>query len=95
MPKFREKSTEGTTIIEAVQLTWDNWNEICEFVSASKLVNGKPELKTGPNNSFSLSVPTIEGVKHIEGGYWIAKQDGGGLCMLKPDIFAATYEAVD
>lgn len=39
MPKFRKIPI----VIEAVQLTWENWSEICEFAGVGKLSDGKPE----------------------------------------------------
>jgi hypothetical protein len=36
MPMFRKKPV----VIEAVQLTWSNWSEICAFVPQSAFVRG-------------------------------------------------------
>ncbi len=37
--KFRTKPI----VIEAVQLRWDTWNEICDFCGVGKLTDGKPQ----------------------------------------------------
>jgi len=39
MAKYRKKPVE----IEAVQLRWDTWCEICDFVGVGKLADGKPQ----------------------------------------------------
>ena len=39
MAKYRKKPV----VIEAVQLRWDNWNEMCDFVGVGKLTVGKPQ----------------------------------------------------
>lgn len=43
----------------------------------------------------ALLIPTLEGVMRAEVGDWIIKGVKGELYPCKPDIFAATYEAVD
>ena len=37
--KFRRKPI----IIEAVQLRWDTWSEICDLCNVGKLTDGKPQ----------------------------------------------------
>jgi len=37
--KFRKKPV----VIEAVQLLWSTWNEMCEHANVGKLSDGKPE----------------------------------------------------
>jgi len=37
--KFRKKPV----VIEAIQLLWENWSEICDFVGVGKLTDNKPE----------------------------------------------------
>jgi hypothetical protein len=39
MAKFRKKPV----VVEAVQLTWQNWNEICEFAGVGHLYDDEPE----------------------------------------------------
>jgi hypothetical protein len=41
-----------------------------------------------------LSIPTLEGVMHANSGDWIIRGVQGEFYPCKPDIFAATYEAV-
>lgn len=39
MAKYRKKPVE----IEALQLLWTNWNEMCEHAGVGNLSDGKPE----------------------------------------------------
>ena len=36
-------------VIDAIQLSWDNWNEVREFVGVGKLIEGK-EVKWQRNS---------------------------------------------
>lgn len=89
--KFRKKPT----VIEAIQLRWDTWGEVCEFVGVGKLTDGKPEGTMGVNNSINLSIPTLEGLMIASEGDWIIKGVKGEFYPCKPDIFELTYEKVD
>lgn len=104
--KFRKKPIE----IEAVQLTWANWSEVCEFIGEGTLT----DAPGGPHAAMSdeCSDPCGEGVdgKFIvlylftmhgdlttfRHGDWIIP-DGkpGTFYPCKPEIFAATYEPVE
>lgn len=42
-----------------------------------------------------LAIHTLEGVMHAKPGDWIIRGVKGELYPCKPDIFAATYEAVE
>jgi hypothetical protein len=39
MPKFRKKPV----VIEAVQLRWDTWSEMCDHAGVGRLEDGKPQ----------------------------------------------------
>jgi hypothetical protein len=99
--KFRKKPI----VIDAVQLRWDNWNEMCDFASVGKRSDGKttgcyvaddgtalPDDKT--SEIIGLVIPTLEGVMLARQGDWIIKGVQGELYPCKPDIFEQTYEAV-
>lgn len=102
--KFRKKPV----VIEAVQLTWGNWSEICDFVPKSAFVRGVwldndgyilPEFYTNVrapgNTAIGLLIKTLEGEMLARGGDWIIKGVAGEFYPCKPDIFAATYEPVE
>ena len=47
------------------------------------------------NGPGYLSIPTLEGLMSANPGDWIITGIKGERYPCKPDIFAATYEAVD
>ena len=110
MAKFRKRPV----VIEAVQLLWSTWSEMCEHAGVGKLSDGKPEgCFIGLNGETSdsdlsvpfkvdttetrigLKIPTLEGVMVGTEGDWIIKGIKGEIYPCKPDIFEATYEAVE
>ena len=103
MAKFRKKPV----VIEAVQLRWDTWNDVCEFAGVGKLADGKPEgcytdkhgrhlpFGGGPFDCIGLLIPTLEGVMTATQNDWIIKGVKGELYACKPDIFELTYEPVE
>lgn len=99
MPLYRKKPV----VIEAVQLTWQNWGEMCEFVGVGYLTDGKPqgcyvdkngEGTESPSETIGLWIPTLEGLMLGVQNDWIIKGVQGEFYPCKPDIFEATYEEV-
>lgn len=100
MPKFRKKPV----VIEAVQLTWANWSEICTFVHVGSLDAGQPEgcyidAEGNPTTeshlqTIGLRIPTLEGLMVARQNDWIIKGVKGEFYPCKPDIFDVTYEEV-
>jgi len=97
--KFRKKPV----VIEAVQLRWDTWNEMCEFASVGKLTDGKTEgcyldengNVTSSSDRIGILIPTLEGLMIGSQNDWIIKGVKGEFYPCKPDIFEATYEPVE
>lgn len=91
MAKFRKKPV----VIEALQLEWGTWSEMCEFAGVGKLADGKPEgcFIGNDENTMGLQIPTLEGTMTAREGDWIIKGVKGELYPCKPEIFEATYEA--
>lgn len=87
--KYRKKPV----VIEAVQLRWDTWNEMCQHAGVGKLEDGRPQGRQD-GEKIGLEIPTLEGVMYASEGDWIIKGVKGELYPCKPDIFAATYEEV-
>jgi hypothetical protein len=89
--KFRKKPV----VIEAVQLTWENAEELAKFVTV-------PGFKMASIDGESLTaiIPTLEDgdnhqVQHFASyGDWIIKGVKNEFYPCKPDIFAQTYEPV-
>ncbi|KKN12664.1 hypothetical protein LCGC14_1014140 [marine sediment metagenome] len=99
--KFRKKPV----VIDAVQLRWDNWSEMCDFAGVGKLEEGKPmgcyiDNEGNGSDSFQgndeigLWIPTLEGVLLGKTNDWIIRGVKGELDSCKPDIFDITYEPV-
>jgi hypothetical protein len=100
MPKFRKKPV----VIEAVQLTWNNWKDICNFLGS--IISPENPGRYIPREEASdtcgeagetmiaLTIPTLEGNHVAKHGDWIIKGVKGEFYPCKPDIFEATYEAV-
>ncbi len=103
--KYRKKPV----VIEAVQLTWANWSEICDFVDVGYLADGKPQgtwidengLPTDDpqahrdTDTLGLLIPTLEGLMIARENDYIIRGVQGELYPCKPDIFEATYEVVE
>lgn len=90
MAKFRKKPV----IIEAVQLRWDTWGEMCNHADVGGLSNGKPEGRLD-GEEIGMVIPTPEGVMRANENDWIIKGVEGELYPCKPDIFEVTYEPVE
>jgi ribosomal protein L37AE/L43A len=100
MAKFRKKSV----IVDAVQLRWDTWKEMCEHAGVGKLEDGKPEgcyvdaygnLTEDSNGRIGLKIPTLQGVTIGVEGEWIVRGSDGALWPVGPNSFIATYESFE
>jgi hypothetical protein len=85
MGKFRKKPVE----IEAVQWTGKNSKEIDDFCPSER------KIWACGMDFMSLVIVTLEGNMKAAVGDWIIRGVKGELYPCKPDIFAATYEAVE
>jgi len=88
--KYRKKPV----VIEAVQLKFENWDEICVHAGVGTLSEGKPEGFMGEGNSCCMHIPTLEGLMVAKENDFIIKGVKGELYPCKPDIFEETYEAI-
>ena len=100
--KYRKKPV----VIDAVQLSWSNWGEMCAFADVGKLEENRPsgcfvdaEGKVLPEGETSeemgLLIPTLEGVMLARQNDFVIRGIKGELYPCKPDIFEATYEKVE
>lgn len=86
MPMYRKKPV----VIEAQQVTFENVHEVAEWCGGTSLRDmGEGEPWVG------VSIHTLEGVMRADLDDWIIKGVQGEFYPCKPDIFQATYEAVD
>ena len=93
MPKFRKKPV----VIEARQLPpapWEaptirhvsDWRDIEKWCGGNIVVDAMGEC---------ILIDTLEGQMRADPGDWIIRGVAGEFYPCKPEIFAATYEAVD
>ena len=82
MSRWRKKPV----VIEAVQFTGHNDDEIAAFVGLA----GRDPVDRDP----SWIIHTLEGDHMARVGDWIIRGVAGEFYPCKPDIFAATYEPV-
>lgn len=93
MPKFRKKPVE----IEAMQWTGDNTRDIATWAQPQLAPFALPKgwwLKRPDNGDPQLIIATLEGDHAASIGDWIIRGIKGEFYPCKPDIFAATYDAV-
>jgi hypothetical protein len=91
--KFRKKPV----IVEAVQLRWDNWSEMCDFAGVGKLTDGKPEVVQSESSDgfIRMAIPTPEGLMLAKQTDWIVKGVNGELYPVKEEIFLKTYKQMN
>lgn len=103
MAKFRKKPV----VIEAVQLLWKNWEEVCDFLGDSFLRDNPQGARSISNSEASdmcgedgpaiiLDVTTTHGEKALvrHGDWIIPDSKPGTFYPCKPDVFERTYEVV-
>jgi len=90
MAKYRKKPV----VIEAVQYNGQNVHEVRKVWPECP---GADVEGTGDGKHVRpfLIIPTLEGNHRADVGDWIIKGIKGEFYPCKPDIFAATYEAVE
>jgi hypothetical protein len=99
--RFRKKPVE----IEAVQLKWETWSDVCDFIG--EFPDGMAGVYVHPheNDNYShdlawsdarlgLTIPTLEGVMLAVENDFIIRGIQGELYPCKPDIFWASYDQV-
>ena len=88
MAKFRKKPV----VIEARQFTGNNQLEILAWARPGL---SKDALRAAQVMRLPVYIPTLEGEMKADPGDWIIQGVKGEFYPCKPDIFAATYEAVE
>ena len=84
--KYRKKPV----VVEAIQWTGDNYDEICKFVGKPLVFNAEPRDNSQPR----LAIDTLEGEMTATVNDYIIKGVKGEFYPCKPDIFLQTYEEV-
>lgn len=83
------KYQKKPVVIDAIQFTGKNHDEIVDFVKPVQLSIGERFGEVS-----SLVIPTAEGKMEARQFDWIIKGIKGEFYPCKPDIFEATYEKV-
>ena len=107
MSKFRKKPV----VIDAVQIDTKDRASVAALLAAMGITLGSFEMpvvagkacwwrQSYPNGMekspvYSLIIPTLEGEMEARDGDWIIRGVAGEFYPCKPDIFAATYDAVE
>jgi hypothetical protein len=87
MPKFRKIPV----VIEAVEWTGENRDEINEFIGLKE----NPDDAIHAYQNDGLLIKTLEGTHLAHPGDMIIKGVKGEFYPCKPDIFAMTYEPAE
>jgi hypothetical protein len=96
--KYRKKPV----VVEAIQVSWRNWNALCDFIPSVALDQNLARRSLSYSDTcgepgpeyIELLIPTPEGIMTARHGDYIVKGVNGEFYPIKPDIFAATYEEV-
>lgn len=88
MAIYRKKPVQ----VEAIQLRWDTWNEICDFVPKDYFGGGF--YPDGNPDIIGLYIKTLEGTMMAVQNDYVIKGIKGEFYSCKPDIFEATYEFI-
>lgn len=86
MPLFRKKHE----IVDAIQLSWDNWGEICRRGGIGLLKDGKAEGNL-EGTSISMKIRGTEGDLDYTEGDWIFMHEGK-VCGMRKAQFKMRYE---
>lgn len=86
-----------------MQLRWDTWSDICDFVPKEWFgrgcyvdAEGKETLDASAENRIGLVIKTLESQEFLAQEFdWVIKGTSGEFYACKPDIFENIYEAVD
>lgn len=96
--KFRKKPV----VIEAVQLNWKNWNQVCDFLGNAISKTNPARESTEYSDTcgeispyIEITIPTLEGGMIARHGDWIIRGVHGEHYPCKPDIFEKTYELAE
>lgn len=97
--KYRKKPV----VIEAVQLLWSTWHEMCghlgpafftELGGSGIYINKHGHPTDDITERMGLRIPTLEGVMIAQEGDWVIRGTAGELYPCKDAIFKTIYEPV-
>lgn len=89
--RFRKRPV----VIEALQVPWKGIENDEYAVQWGQLMAFLHTAAWNITEDLAINIKTLEGVMRAEPGDWIICGVKGEYYPCKPEIFAATYEAVD
>lgn len=89
--KFRKKPV----VIEAFLWTGDEHQVEDPEWACDAIRDGRIRFENSGTPEVALAIDTLEGTHRANRGDWIIRGVNGEMYPCKPDIFAATYEAVE
>lgn len=92
LPKFSRRYRKKPVVIEAMQLPSIDEPASEELIA---FLNSAGDGVIFSDYDGGVSIATLEGTMRGDPGDWIIKGVKGEFYPCKPDIFAATYEAVE
>lgn len=92
MSKFKLRAPGA---VEAVQLRWDNWSEMCEFVNVGYAADGAAHGVARVDGKIQMNIPSRKiggGWVSVFEGDWVIAVDGQHV-KLRGEKFSALFEA--
>ena len=92
MSKFKLRAPG---VVEAVQLRWDNWSEMCEFVNVGYACDGAAHGVARGDGKIQMNLPSPKiggGWVPVFEGDWVIAVDGQKV-KLRCEKFFALFEA--
>lgn len=94
--KYRKKPV----VIEAIRLTTDNFDIVCDFMGGTLVPKHNPDFGIDENGNtndpyLGMYIETLEGKMLANYGDYIIKGVNGEFYPCKPDIFEKTYDKAD
>lgn len=94
--KYRKKPV----VIEAIRLTTDNFDVVCDFMGGTPVPKHNPDFGIDENGNtnepyLGVYIETLEGKMLANYGDYIIKGVNGDFYPCKPDIFEKTYDKAD
>jgi hypothetical protein len=103
MAKYRTR----IEVVEAVQLLWTTWDEVCKLADVGKLADGHPEgcyvehdvrkVTEDSNGRIGLKIPSLDGLLLAVEGDWIVRAEVDGAPVLfhvPPNAFSCQFDLV-
>ncbi len=98
-PRGPFKARKKPVVIEALQLRWDTWSEMCEFVSPEYFdqgcyVDANGRETENMTDRIGLKIKVLEGVHLAVENDYVIRAAADEFYSCKPEIFEQTYEVV-